>query len=51
MYTVECRYLKKISGIKEFYIFICNFINILAWEPSVAQGTHGYSRHLPARGR
>ena len=25
-----------------------NFIPILAWEPSGEQGTHSYSRRLPA---
>ena len=28
-----------------------SYIYILAWEPSVAQGTHSFSRRVPAYGR
>ena len=28
--------------------FLIYYISALAWEPSVAQGTHKYSRRLPA---
>ena len=31
--------------------FIYVILYILAWEPSVAKGTHSYSRRLPALGR
>ena len=30
------------------FLFLIKLYCQLAWEPSVAQGTHSYSRHFPA---
>ena len=38
----------KKTTFKQSYI---NFMLYLAWEPSVAKGSHSYSRRLPALGR
>ena len=32
------------------YVFVSSYY-VLTWEPRVAQGTHNYSRRLPALGR
>ena len=47
-FTAICGFIYYIDQYKYHSYLI---LSTIAWEPSVAQGTHSYSRCLPARGR